>query len=210
MVKKADLPKHIVGAAFAAAARYGWRRLSLADVADEAGLTLAQLHDLYRSKSRIVAALSRQIDAEVLARVKAKAVADESARDRLFDVLMRRFDALAPYKDGLAALARDGSASPIAAARGGIRLLRSMAWMLEAAGISSAGPLGALRTEGLAAVYVGALLVWLNDDTPDMAKTMAALDRRLACAEWLAGLCRRGRVSAPSPSPSADEVKAAG
>ena len=44
------------------------------------------------------------------------------------------------------------------------------------------------------AIYLLAFRVWLDDDTPDMARTLAELDRRLQQAEtaarWLAGFAR--------------------
>lgn len=61
-----------------------------------------------------------------------------------------------------------------------------MSWMLEAAGIASAGPLGLLRAKGLLAVWLAVLRVWLLDESPDLAPTMAALDRHLRRAEQFA------------------------
>jgi hypothetical protein len=61
-----------------------------------------------------------------------------------------------------------------------------MAWMLEAAGVSTAGLRGRLRVRALAVLYLSELRVFLRDDTEDLSKTMAALDRRLRQAEpWL-------------------------
>jgi hypothetical protein len=61
--------------------------------------------------------------------------------------------------------------------------VRSQRWMLEAAGISAAGPRGALRAQGAALLFARVLGVWLHDDDPAMDRTMAALDRGLASAE---------------------------
>jgi hypothetical protein len=55
--------------------------------------------------------------------------------------------------------------------------------MLAAAGISGEGGLGLLRVQGLLAVYSTIFPIWLNDDDPGMARTMAALDRRLRRGE---------------------------
>ena len=63
--------------------------------------------------------------------------------------------------------------------------------MLEAAGISASGPFGLLRTKGLLAVWLAALRVWLADDSNDLSRTMAALDRYLRRAERLAIEFRR-------------------
>jgi hypothetical protein len=73
----------------------------------------------------------------------------------------------------------------------------SMARMLEAAGLSARGPVGAVRTKGLAVVYANAVRAWLGDDSTDMASTMAALDKGLRQAERAADLCRRLARTAP-------------
>jgi AcrR family transcriptional regulator len=187
MVKKADIPGHVVSSAFALAEIYGWRGVTLGQIAGEAGIPLADLYRLYPSKSSLLNGFVGQIDEAVLAS-KFDHDADESARDRLFDVLMRRFELLAEEKPGLRAVARDSLGDPCALLCRGPGLLRSMAWMLEAAGIGSAGLNGRIRTKGLTVVYASLWPVWLRDDSADMAKTMAALDRRLARAESLASM----------------------
>lgn len=189
--KPADLPHRVFEAALKLAGERGWSQIALADIAAAAELSLAELYALYSSKAAILEALGRDVDRRVLAEVEVEAT--ETPRDRLFDVLMKRFDALAPYRDGLAAIGRDAARDPVMVLCGAAQLLRSMAAMLEAAGISSAGLAGALRTKGLAAIYLATMRDWFRDDTADKAKTMAALDGRLrraeSCARWLG---RRG------------------
>jgi hypothetical protein len=146
---------------------------------------LAELHSQYPSKQSILAAFSRDIDRQVVAGADG-AESEESARDRLFDVIMRRFDAMAPHRDGIAAVVRDVGRDPLAALCGAGQVLCSMALMLETAGISSTGLVGAVRTKGLAAIYLATLRVWLRDDVTDKAKTMAALDTSLRRAEQIA------------------------
>ena len=102
-----------------------------------------------------------------------------------------------PHRDGIDAIIRDSIGDTEAAVCVLPRFLCSMAWMLEAAGVSSAGISGLLRTKGLAVIYLGALWAWLGDDTPDKSRTMAALDRGLRRAEWLIGLACRGVAPAP-------------
>jgi AcrR family transcriptional regulator len=181
---RADPSDRIVDAAFKLIAERGWRPLGLADIAGAAGLTLAQLYRLYRSKSAILAAFRRRIDGAVLAGLD-PADRAEGPRDRLFDVLMRRFDALRPHRAALAVLWRECPGDPLAALAGACALAGSMAWMLEAAGISAAGPLGRLRAQGLAAIWLATMPAWLKDDSEDQARTMAALDRNLSRAENL-------------------------
>lgn len=191
--KPADLPGRVFEAALKLAAERGWSAIALADIAAAAELSLADLYAAYPSKSAILEALSRDVDRQVLAGAEIEAT--ETPRDRLFDVLMKRFDVLAAHRDGLAAIARDARRDPVMVLCGAGQLLRSMAAMLEAAGISSAGLAGALRTKGLAGIYLATLRDWFRDDTADKARTMAALDARLRRAEsWAQRLDRGGRA----------------
>ena len=135
--RPADPSNGVFDSAMRLAAERGWSAVALADIAAAAGLSLADLYALYPSKTAILEALSRDVDRQVLAGVDATTT--ETPRDRLFDVLMKRFDALAAYRDGLAAIARDGRRDPVILLCGAGQLLRSMGAMLEAAGISAAG-----------------------------------------------------------------------
>jgi len=190
--------RRLVTAALELAARQGWRRTGLAEIAAAAGLPLHEAYALHRSKAAILEAFSRQIDVEVLAGMPA-AEADDKPRERLFDTLMRRLDALKPHKPAIRAILRD-SLSPPAVACGLPGRLRSMRWMLEAAGISTAGCRGRLLVHLVLGLYVSVLRVFLQDDSPDLARTMAALDRGLRRGEALCHLGRARQAGAPGPA----------
>jgi AcrR family transcriptional regulator len=185
----------IIDAALACIARQGWRRLSLADIAAEAGLPVLGVYRLYASKPAILCAFFRRIDEAVLA-APLDSEPDERPRDRVFDLLMRRFDALTPYRAALEVLGRELPTDPLAVLAAGAGLLRSMRWMLEAAGISGEGVGGVLAVKLTAAAYLATLRVWLRDESPDLAPTMAALDRRLRGIERWYGLGRRRETAA--------------
>jgi len=195
---KADPRTRAIAAALRLAERIGWRHTSLADIADEAGLSLAELYGEFPSKGAILSGFIRQIDAAVLAEDDG-GVSEEAARDRLFDILMRRLDALNPHRAAIANILCDSACDPCAIVFGGCRARRSMAWMLEAAGISSSGLKGCLRVEGLTAIWAVTVRTWLRDDSEDMAKTMAVLDRQLRRVDRLIARCReisRGATAA--------------
>jgi AcrR family transcriptional regulator len=185
----------IIDAALACIAHQGWRRLSLADIAAEAGLPILRVYRLFSSKTAILRGFFRRVDEAVLA-APLDSEPDERPRDRVFDLLMRRFDALTPYRDALEVLGRELPTDPLAALAAGAGLLRSMRWMLEAAGISGEGLRGALAVKLTAAAYLATLRVWLRDESPDLAPTMAALDRRLRGIERWYGIGRRRETAA--------------
>lgn len=169
-------------------AEKGFAEVALRDVAEAAGLGLAELYQVYPDKVALVAAFIAKIDAVVLAGTPTRSDPEETARDRLFDAMMRRYDALRPYREALGAIRRAGTRDPMLALAMGPALRRSMAAMLEAASVSSEGLSGALRQNGLLAIHYAVSRVYDKDETIDLSKTMAALDSRLKMAERLAQL----------------------
>jgi AcrR family transcriptional regulator len=161
----------------------GFAAVALRDVAQAAGLGLADLYRLYPDKVALVAAFLVRVDAEVLAGTSNQSDPEETARDRLFDTMMRRYDALRPHKAALRAIRLAARRDPLLALALGPALRRSMAAMLEAAGIPSDGLVGALRQNGLLALHYAVSRIFDQDDTGDLSKTMAALDGRLKTAE---------------------------
>lgn len=191
-----DERDRIIDAAMRLIAQDGWRGLAMAAIAAEADLPILHVYRLFSSKPAILCAFFRRVDEAVLA-APLEAEAGERPRDRVFDLLMRRLDALQPYRGALEALGRELPTEPGTALLIGARLLRSVGWMLEAAGISASGLRGALAVKLTTAAYLSAARVWLRDDSPDFAPTMAALDRRLRGVEgWYAGGRRTGRSEA--------------
>jgi len=182
--KTGDLETRLVEAALDLAARRGWRRTTLGEIAAEAGVGLAELRGEIRSRGAILALCVRHFDRVALA---AKPDPKDSPKDRLFELLMRRFDALKAHRPALRAMCRDSIGDP-AALLAGKRLLASMGWMLEGAGISTAGLPGQARRKVLLLVYLSVLPVFAGDQTADLAKTMAALDRRLGLAAAFLGI----------------------
>jgi AcrR family transcriptional regulator len=169
-------------------AEKGFADVALRDVAEAAGLGLAELYRVYPDKVALVAAFLAKIDAEVLAGTPSRTDPEETARDRLFDAMMRRYDAQRPYREALAAIRRAGGRDPMLVLAMAPALRRSMAAMLEAASVPSEGLGGALRQNGLLAIHYAVSRVYDKDETTDLSKTMAALDSRLKTAERWAQL----------------------
>jgi len=159
-----------------------WGEISLADIAQAAGLDLADLRREFSCKSDILRAFQKEVDAEVLAKAR-PATEQQSPRDRVFDIIMTRFEVMQPYKPALKRIwsylcCRPGESAAILCSS-----LASQYWMLAGAGAKLDGPGGVARVTGLAAIYGKVFQVWLEDTSPSLDKTMAALDKRLARGE---------------------------
>ena len=195
--KPSASPKdRIIDAGLEEAAAVGWRNLAMDAVAARAKMDLGEALLLVPSKTYLMLGFLDRIDARTLAPVK-RIDPEDSPRDRLFEILMRRFDALNEKRDGAKAVAAGVARDPAALVAGICRVDRSCAAMLSAAGISTGGLMGLARIQGLKAVAAYTLRAWMQDDSADLSKTMAALDKALTRAEKLAsftGFRRRGET----------------
>lgn len=183
----------LVDAALEIAAEHGWRRTTIREAAERAGVGRLTAIRLAPVKLMLLNRLAERTDAQALSVLDEDATDPEiPVRDRLFEALMLRFDALKPHREGILSVLRDLPRDPLTALAGLPALGRGMARTLEAVGVGTMPPLGPLRVKGLAVVWLMTLRVWAEDDSTDMAPTMKALDENLTRAEELVNTFRIG------------------
>ncbi|KAF0182287.1 MAG: hypothetical protein FD124_2042 [Alphaproteobacteria bacterium] len=162
----------------ALAADRPWREVTIFDIAKAAETDIASLAGLAPSDASDI--LDDHFD-----RAAAQGVTSidttQGLRDRLFDLAMRRFEAMEPHRFAIIALDRtqDGLGQAQAFARAG----RTARWLLTLAGETVDGVDGAAKVQGLAVVLTRAHAAWKNDADGDFTRTMAALDKGLRDAE---------------------------
>jgi AcrR family transcriptional regulator len=161
-------------------------RIGFAEIAKAAHVSLADLRATFPSTLAILAAQIKKTDRAVLVGGDAE-MAEEPPRERLFDVLMRRLEVLAPHKAAVRSLMRSVARNPGLALALNSLAVRSQQWMLTAADISASGPRGVVRAQGLALLFGSVLRTWIDDEDPGLARTMAALDRALARGQRWSG-----------------------
>ncbi len=206
-----DFDSALIASAMTLAGTDGWRSVTVASAARAADLGLARARVRFPNKGAILLGFGRMADAFALE----EAPTEGPVRDRLFDLLMRRFDALQSYRAGVLAIARAVPFDPPTAVLMACATWRSMRWMLDAAGASTTGLFGEIRVKGLMAVWLWAARAWEKDETEDLTVTMAALDTALARAEraagWLAGRTpAKKAMETPNDAPPDDEAGGGG
>jgi ubiquinone biosynthesis protein COQ9 len=185
----------LVTAAFRLAGESGWRSVSVVEAARAAGVSLAEARERFPSRDAILLRFGRLADQAALA----DAAAAGPVRDRLFDLLMRRFDALQVNRAGVKALLRWMLTDPPTALMLARADMRSMRWMLQAAGVSAAGLRGELQAKGLLGIWLWAVRAWDRDESEDLSGTMAAVDIGLQRAERVASWLEGSGSAPPQP-----------
>lgn len=179
-----SIRRDLARAALALAGTKAWSQVTLADLARESGRTLADLYG---------ATLGEAVDCAEEAFDRAIADgADEldpsqSVRDRLFDLIMKRFEAMEPHRAAIAAMEVGQDRDPLALTAAHQRHVRCARWVLALAGLEADHMTGQARSQGLAVIIGQARAAWRTDADGDFAKTMASLDRNLRRAEEMFG-----------------------
>jgi AcrR family transcriptional regulator len=185
MPSKKDIPNLLIEAALKLAAERDWHDVTMIDIAQTAGLSIADCYDHCTGKGDILRRFVKRVDREVLADLDSGDF-NEPGHDRLIAVIMARFDILSEYRPALRSIISSaGDLGPTESLRAIKTHFGAMRWMLEAAGFQTSGLHGNMRVAGLTAVYAKTFKHWLDDDTEDFGPTMAFLDRELSkAADW--------------------------
>ena len=180
MARTARIIDTAIIAALELAAETPWKDLTLARIAKKAAIPLEEFHGI-ATKDDLALAVSRFFDKVMSSEPVSM---DEMPRERLFEVLMLRFEAMEEYRAGLLALNKHIEATPRLLVQVPLMLSKTSEWALVSAGLddASGAPMGVKRL-AIAAVIAQAHRAWRKETSGDFALTMAALDKGLREAE---------------------------
>ncbi len=183
MPKAKDSPlDKVTEALMSLLAEHPWDKATLDVVAARAGLSLADLAATVQNRFDLLDHFGTTTNVRAI-KIAEDEGGSDAVRDKLFALLMARFDILAPHKPAIAALAKFARRDPGLALYFAHHVRQAMSLFLEAAGVNSSSAQGRIKAAGLSLLYGRVLRVWFKDETEDHSKTMAALDKALADAE---------------------------
>jgi hypothetical protein len=192
------LRRDLARAALTLVASTPWREVTLAKLADAASRPVSDYYGA--SVGEAVDCVEEAFD---------RAIGDnmdqldpgQSVRDRLFELIMRRFEAMEPHRAAVTAMEHGADRDPTLMAAAHQRHVRCARWVLALAGLEADGMTGQARGQGLGVIIGQARAAWRGDSAGDFAKTMASLDKNLRRAEEMFG-----RWAGFEAKPKADET----
>jgi AcrR family transcriptional regulator len=173
-----DRREHVLTTTLQLATTQGWGQVSVRDICADAVISMADFYDLFDDKTDILVFYGRRLDRHVMEQFLSFHP-ETPHRERLFDIVMERFDRANQDRAAILSILNSMKSDPKQMVISMPHLGLSMARMLELAGIETDGIRGALRVAGLIGVYAWTLRTWIDDDTNDLSKTMATLDKLL-------------------------------
>lgn len=164
-------------------AAQGWKSVTIEAVARKTKIPLATLKKRFPAPCDFVSLVAADIDRAAFV-PSGKTGGD--VHDVLFDLLMARFDVLQKHRRAIIHMAAAARADKKLACALGRATLDSVYRVINAARLDA--PPRPVLAAGLAAIYGWSFYAWQKDESRDMAKTMAALDRALRLAGKAAAL----------------------
>ena len=166
------------------AGELGWPSVTLQLIGKTANVPLSEVSAIFSSKWDILEAFRERTDL-LLTAGKSANLSGQSAKDRLFDILMARIEIIEPWKAGIGSIARHAVAQPITGIRLFTSLNNSMECMIEHVNAKIQGPGKLIQSRGLTLIYLLVLRRWIGDHSSDLGPTMAELNERLISADQL-------------------------
>jgi len=184
-IKNKSIKDTVIDVALDLAAQQPWGEIDFYSIVGQSGLAKADVLEYFDDKSDILVAYGRRLDRQLADEV-GEASEGEPVRDRLFDVIMERFDLINNDREAVLSILGSIKFDPKQAVLTFPHLTKSMGRVLDLAGVETDGVRGCVKITALTGIYLYAVKTWKDDDSPDMAKTMACLDRSLGMAEEFA------------------------
>lgn len=173
--RKPDQTK-LAEAALALADKVGWDALTFKDIAKKAKVSVKAFEGEFADIWDLLKWVLKKLEKDTQELVEDHL--GDDWRDNLGEILMTRFELAQKHRGAFASLGPAFLRHPDKAPRFARQFYGMLDRTLRLAGLEKKLCQPACVT-GLGAVYLSLVGVWANDDTPDMAKTMAAIDRRL-------------------------------
>lgn len=176
--------RDLARAALTLAASMPWREVTLLKLADAANRPISDFYGA--SLGEAVDCVEEAFDRAIGDNLEALDPA-QSVRDRLFELIMRRFEAMEPHRAAVLAMELGADRDPTLMAAAHQRHVRCARWVLALSGLEADGMTGQARAQGLGVIIGQARMAWRGDDAGDFNKTMASLDKNLRRAEEMFG-----------------------
>lgn len=188
-----NLADQIVDAALALAEEVGWDNVGLRVLAERLDTDMAAVAACFRDRDAIADAWFARARAAMLAPVE-EGFRQRPTRERLFTVMMRWFDALAPHRRLSVEMLKVKlwSFHPHHWVPMLFELSRTVLWWRDAAGLDSPPPRREAEEVGLTWLFLATLAVWSRDDTEGQERTRRFLAGRLADVDRLSAMIPAG------------------
>ena len=185
-MKSSDKKFNLVKSSLNIIEKSGWKSFSLQKLSETEKIPINEIKFFFKSEITILAEFSKMIDIKVEKSFDYEELTNTSVKDNLFELIMLRLEFMQPYRNALKSIKNSFKSDPHVAKSVAKNVMNSLDFYLELTNAFNDSFLDIFKKKSIFLIYSYIFMIWLEDDSDELSKTMSELDRLLTFSEKIA------------------------
>ena len=185
-MKSSDKKFNLVKSSFNIIEKSDWKSFSLQKLSDIEKIPINEINFFFKSKITILDEFSKMIDIKVEKSFDYEELTNTSVKDNLFELIMLRLEFMQPYRNALKDIKSSFKSDPLVAKSVAKNVMNSLDFYLELTNAFNDSFLDIFKKKSIFLIYSYIFMIWLEDDSDELSKTMSELDKLLTFSEKIA------------------------
>ena len=185
-MKSSDKKFNLVKSSFNIIEKSGWKSFSLQKLSYAEKIPINEIKILFKSEITILDEFSKMIDIKVEKSFDYEELTNTSVKDNLFELIMLRLEYMQPYRNALTSIKSSFKSDPLVAKSVAKNVMNSLDFYLELTNAFNDSFLDIFKKKSIFLIYSYIFMIWLEDDSDELSKTMSELDKLLTFSEKIA------------------------
>ena len=185
-MKSSDKKFNLVKSSFNIIEKSGWKSFSLQKLSYAEKIPINEIKIFFKSEITILDEFSKMIDIKVEKSFDYEELTNTSVKDNLFELIMLRLEYMQPYRNALKNIKNSFKSDPLVAKSVAKNVMNSLDFYLELTNAFNDSFLDIFKKKSIFLIYSYIFMIWLEDDSDELSKTMSELDKLLTFSEKIA------------------------
>ena len=185
-MKSSDKKFNLVKSSFNIIEKSGWKSFSLQKLSYAEKIPINEIKIFFKSEITILDEFSKMIDIKVEKSFDYEELTNTSVKDNLFELIMLRLEYMQPYRNALKSIKSSLKSDPLVAKSVAKNVMNSLDFYLELTNAYNDSFLDIFKKKSIFLIYSYIFMIWLEDDSDELSKTMSELDKLLTFSEKIA------------------------
>ena len=185
-MKSSDKKFNLVKSSFNIIEKSGWKSFSFQKLSYAEKIPINEIKIFFKSEITILDEFSKMIDIKVEKSFDYEELTNTSVKDNLFELIMLRLEFMQPYRNALKSIKSSFKSDPLVAKSVAKNVMNSLDFYLELTNAFNDSFLDIFKKKSIFLIYSYIFMIWLEDDSDELSKTMSELDKLLTFSEKIA------------------------
>ena len=185
-MKSSDKKFNLVKSSFNIIEKSGWKSFSLQKLSYAEKIPINEIKIFFKSEITILDEFSKMIDIKVEKSFDYEELTNTSVKDNLFELIMLRLEYMQPYRNALKSIKSSFKSDPLVAKSVAKNVMNSLDFYLELTNAFNDSFLDIFKKKSIFLIYSYIFMIWLEDNSDELSKTMSELDKLLTFSEKIA------------------------